>query len=125
MKNIQHMSKAELAKFIQSSQEELKRRDNIDKATKEIRRILSEYSISIHDIDLKVFSSVKATGRSNKMPKLPKNKDKRRSVIPKYKAQNGSAQWSGRGRAPKWVVEICESEGIDIKTFKQQDRFKC
>ena len=35
----------------------------------------------------------------------------------KHVSPNGEKSWSGRGRAPLWVVEICQREGIDLHAF--------
>ena len=38
-------------------------------------------------------------------------------------SQDGSKKWSGRGRTPSWVVEICRSKGISVEGFKSDSRF--
>ena len=38
---------------------------------------------------------------------------------PKYANPQGADRWSGRGRAPSWVMELCTKEGIDLADFKK------
>ena len=58
-----------------------------------------------------------------KKTKVPGGKDNRAIVAAKFKSLDSSETWTGRGRAPKWVVGQCESEGMSIEAFKQDDRF--
>ena len=125
MKNLKRLSKEQINKIISESQTELNRRKNIDAATLEIRSVLERHNIAFEDIDVKKIMDKSLTVRSNKKTKIAKPTDQRRSVKAKYRDPNGKATWTGRGRSPGWVTNICQKEGIDIKTFKNDDRFKC
>ena len=48
----------------------------------------------------------------------------RDSVAAKYRNPHGSDTWSGRGRPPRWVVEIMDSNGLDIDAFKASSAYK-
>jgi DNA-binding protein H-NS len=50
--------------------------------------------------------------------------DQRSAVAPKYLNPNGKERWTGRGRTPGWVMNICEQENIDIENFKLDPRFR-
>lgn len=43
---------------------------------------------------------------------------------PKYRNPNGSETWSGRGKPPRWVVDLMDANGLDIQSFKSDHRFK-
>lgn len=77
---------------------------------------LAEADLSIHDLYpelAKVGKGKKATGTGS-----------REAVAAKYRNPNGSETWSGRGRPPRWVVEIMDASGLTIEAFKETDHYK-
>ena len=62
--------------------------------------------------------------RTAKAKRRSQTPDKRKTVSAKFRDLNSGAQWSGRGKAPKWVLEICSAEKISLEKFKQDGRFK-
>ena len=77
---------------------------------------LAEADLSIHDLYpelAKVGKGKKATGTGS-----------REAVAAKYRTPNGPETWSGRGRPPRWVVEIMEASGLTIEAFKETDHYK-
>jgi len=128
MPKLSKLTKTQLDKMLLDAQAELNRREGMTKAEKEIRAILKKYSITIGDIDLAALrsnaeSSRKGKAGAKKKAKGASGKDNRASVAAKFKSLDGSQTWTGRGRAPKWVVSQCESEGISVDAFKQDARF--
>ena len=128
MPKLSKLTKTQLDKMLLDAQAELNRREGVTKAEKEIRAILKKYSITIGDIDLAALrsnaeSSRKGKAGAKKKAKGASGKDNRASVAAKYKSLDGSEIWTGRGRAPKWVISQCESEGISVEAFKQDARF--
>jgi DNA-binding protein H-NS len=124
MTNLSKLTKTQLGKILADTQSELKRRDGIASAEKEIRAILKKYSITLNDIDLGALKSGTRAGRSpNSSKGGGRKKDQRASVAAKFKNPNSADTWTGRGRAPKWVANLCDSEGITVDAFKQDARF--
>lgn len=102
---------------------ELERREHIQDANAEIMAILKKYKITLQDIDLQALNKKnisKNGSRAKPNTSVPK---KRARAKAKYANQEGTEKWSGRGRAPLWVVEICKNEGIDEASFKKDSRF--
>jgi DNA-binding protein H-NS len=125
MTTLKKLSAAQLNKLIDETQAELTRRKNIATATVEIHSTLKKYKIDIKDIDLDKLAKTGARGNTKKLTQLTKSCDQRSTVTAKYKDPRSAATWTGRGRTPAWVQRICQSEGIDIKEFKKDDRFHC
>jgi DNA-binding protein H-NS len=105
------------------------------KALAEIKKILTKYKLRAEDIDwrqlnktTKAGNKKKLSSKSNAAVKIKANErlkpDQRSSVAPKYLNPNGKEKWTGRGRTPGWVTNICEQENIDIENFKLDPRFK-
>ena len=121
MSKLSKLTKTQLDKMLSDTQAELSRREGVTKAEKEIRGILKKYSITIGDIDL---SALRPSADGSRKGKAGvKRKANRASVAAKFKSLDGSETWTGRGRAPKWVVSQCESEGISVDAFKEDARF--
>jgi len=125
MTTLKKLSAARLNKIIVETQAELTRRKNIDAATVEIRSILKKYKVNFQDIDLSTATKTGGKRSIKKRAKATKSRDQRSTVEAKYKDPNSAATWTGRGRTPVWVQDICQNEGIDIDGFKKDDRFRC
>lgn len=128
MPKLSKLTKTQLGKMLLDAQAELNRREGVTKAEKEIRTILKKYSIAIGDIDMAALrssaeSSRKGKAGAKKKAKRAGVKDDRASVAAKFKSLDGSETWTGRGRAPKWVVSQCEREGMSVEAFKEDERF--
>ena len=100
------------------------RRKNIEAATIEIRSILKKYKIDFQDVNLNITTKTGGKSSTKKRAKGTKSRDQRSTVKAKYKDPNSAATWTGRGRTPAWVQDICQNEGIDIGGFKKEDRFR-
>lgn len=135
MANVSKLTSSELEKILAQARDELARRDSMDKAFAEIKKILEKYNLRAENIDwrqlnktAKASNKKKPSNKSNFAVKIKVKKrskpDQRSLVAPKYFNPNGKERWTGRGRTPGWVINICEQENIDIKNFKQDPRFK-
>jgi DNA-binding protein H-NS len=107
----------------------------MSKALADIKKVLTKYKLWAEDIDwrqlnktTKTGNKKKLSGKSNAAVKIKAKdrlkSDQRSSVAPKYLNPNGKEKWTGRGRMPGWVMNICDQENIDIENFKLDPRFK-
>ena len=100
---------SESIKQLESQIEELKNKIAIKKVEQQelakikIDEILRAYGVNIEDLY-----------RSDKIKEKKINQEKYRF---------GENSWSGRGRAPKWVLRICEEQGINLEEFKSLDKY--
>ena len=134
MKNIKKLSDSELASTARQIEAEAKLRANRKAATKAILTVLKKHKLSVADLselglkaDRKTKRATKAPAKASKanpVAKKAKGTDKRTKVAMKYKNPTSSEQWTGRGRAPKWVAEILTKRKITIAQFKNDGRYK-
>jgi len=135
MNNIPKMTNSELKRVLCEAKDELARRDNMSKALADIKKILTKYKLRTEDINwlqlnktTKTGTKKKLSGKSNAAVKMKAKgrlkPDQRSAVAPKYLNPNGNEKWTGRGRTPSWVMNICEQENIDIENFKLDPRFR-
>ena len=128
MSKLKKLTDKQLNKMVLDTQAELKRREDVSIAAKEISAVLKRYSITIDDIDLDTLRP-KALGSSNGKSEAGRKveaktiNDNRKTVAPKYESLDGNESWTGRGRAPKWVMIECEKKGINLDAFKKDKRF--
>ena len=141
--SLKNLSSAELNKIIAKTHEEVERRQSIKLAEQEIKKILSKHNVTFFDLGLKQLKRhnrlrlQKATPKVNSKKRPSPKKvdpnietrqkprtDNRANVSPKYINPEGVKVWSGRGRAPSWVNDICEVENISLQKFKLDGRFK-
>ena len=125
MTELSNLSETQLKKRIQETQAELAHRTAIFNATKEIKKILQTNNLTVDDNNIKQLLLNSSSKSANRViGKTSKQKKKRAKVAPKFKSFNTSQKWTGRGRAPKWVVALCEAENITIEAFKNDPRFQ-
>ena len=140
MSSLERLSANQLNKMLKEAKIELKRREIINEARKDIQAVLKKYNINIHDLDLNFSNRKTATKKAatkkstNKktLSKKPRTKkaaakalregDQRTVVAPKYHNIATGEKWSGRGRAPVWVTNLCTAENINIEEFKSRSR---
>ena len=136
MSSLKNISDSQLNKMLAETKAEMNRRENIDRAHKEIRAICKKYNVTIADLEFGLTRKIaKPNKNSQKKSFSSKSKfkkhtgsvehknDRRGFVAPKYRKPASNETWSGRGRAPMWVTEICKAENIDIEQFKADSRF--
>ena len=135
MANIPKMTNSELERVLSEAKDELARRDNMGKALADIKKVLIKYKLRAEDIDWRQLNKTTKAGNKKKLSRKSNTAvkikakemlkaDQRSSVAPKYLNPNGNEKWTGRGRTPSWVINICEQENIDIENFKLDPRFK-
>lgn len=120
MKSINKLSKTDLHSMIKQAEAELAQRDHREKAVLEINKIIQSRGLSKKDL-MDMMGQFNF-GRSKKI--ALKASGSRGKVTPKYRNPVSGDTWTGRGRAPKWVNDICASYGIDVNVFKSDPRFK-
>ena len=108
----------QLKQVISDASLALTRRQKVEKAMVEIQRISKKYKLSKEEL-----KTVLVLIQSSKAVSTSKPKSARAKVEPKYQSQDGAKNWTGRGRTPSWVVEICRSEGLTVEGFKSDPRF--
>ena len=115
--DLKKLSNTELKKVQETAADELKRRNQMQGLETKIARLILKHGCSFHDIDwesIKIFLKKQAAVKSS---------SQRASVKPKYADPNRANFWSGRGRAPKWVVDLCEKERLNIVEFKSTEKY--
>lgn len=46
------------------------------------------------------------------------------ATSPKYRNPHGFETWTGRGRPPRWVVDIMEAQNLSLEAFKMSNEYK-
>ena len=113
-----NLNTKQLKKVISEASSALNRRQKVEKAMIEIQRVAKKYKLSKDELKTLLVSV-----QSSKAVSTSKPKSVRAKVEPKYRSQDGSKKWTGRGRTPSWVVEICQSKGLTVEGFKSDSRF--
>ena len=126
MKNLHLLNIKELKKLNQETEDEIGRRSRLNEALAQIEKIIHEHNISYGDLQ-PLFKRKAKQPTPKAKPKSYKNaraRDRRKKVSPKYVCQSSQNQWSGRGRPPAWVKDICAKSGIDIAAFKDDPAYR-
>ena len=116
--DLDQLDAKQLKNIIIDANTALKRRQKVEKTATEIQRIIRKHGLNKDD--LKILLSGLQAVKTNSASKVKATRSK---VEPKYINQDGSKKWTGRGRSPSWVTEVCQNEGITIEQFKQDARF--
>ena len=73
----------------------------------------------------------KGVGSVNKQTKRRKrsktaqvSKGRTQKVPARYQSPDGANKWSGRGRTPIWVKDLCADKGLDLAQFKDSPLYK-
>lgn len=85
------------------SQAKEERKKEISGVVAEIKAKMAEYGLTPADLGFGGAKASKAGGKKSTVP-------------PKYRDPATGATWSGRGRAPKWIVEA-EKRGVKREKF--------
>jgi DNA-binding protein H-NS len=82
----------------------------------DIEKMLSDAGVSLSDIypelNKKKAASAKGKGKGSS------------EVKALFKDPVSGVTWSGRGRAPKWVTELCDQKGVSLEQFKSNPEFR-
>ena len=108
----------QLKQVISKASSALNRRQKVEKAMVEVQRVAKKYKLSKEELKTVLVSIHSSKSVSKSKPKSVGTK-----VEPKYQSQDASKTWTGRGRTPSWVVEICRSKGLTVEGFKSDSRF--
>ena len=86
----------------------------------------AEFDARLAEADLTIFEIYPelAKGGKGKKSDGAAVAGNREAVAAKYRNPNGTEMWSGRGRPPRWVVDIMEASGLTIDEFKASDAYK-
>ena len=115
---LNNLDARQLKQVISDASSALNRRQKVEKAIVEIQRVSKKYKLNKEEL-----KTVLVSIQSSKAVSTSKPKSVRTKVEPKYQSQDGSKKWTGRGRTPSWVVEICRSKGLSVEGFKADSRF--
>ena len=117
MNAIKKLSGKELEKLIDQAASELESRKRIESLNRDIKKFLSKHKVSKAEL-----STLINTLKVNY--KAPKSKTRTvTKVSPKFRNPAGAETWTGRGRTPKWVAQICGSAGISVDEFKRSTQY--
>ena len=113
MNAIKNLSGKDLTKLIDQAAKELTQRKRMDALSKDIQRVIAKHKVSKSELA----SLIDMIRNETKISK--KTKTRAASKVPaKFKNPNGQETWTGRGRAPNWILEICETTGLTVAEFK-------
>ena len=113
MNAIKNLSGKDLTKLIDQAAKELTQRKRMDALSKDIQRVIAKHKVSKSELA----SLIDMIRNETKISK--KTKTRAASKVPaKFKNPNGQETWTGRGRAPNWILEICETTGLTVPEFK-------
>ena len=88
------------------------------------KRILEDVSLPVKATPIQ---PIRGEKNGNKKPVPAKGKGKAKAsgeVKALYQDPGSGVTWSGRGRSPKWVTEICDKKGLSIEKFKASPDFR-
>jgi DNA-binding protein H-NS len=83
-------------------------------------KMLADAGLSIGDVYPELVKSAKG-----KVKAKAKGKSSGTGTVQSaYKDPRSGATWAGRGRAPKWVTELCDEKGMNLQTFKASSEYR-
>ncbi|MGV0033621.1 MAG: H-NS family nucleoid-associated regulatory protein [Candidatus Azotimanducaceae bacterium WSBS_2022_MAG_OTU7] len=113
------LSGKDLAKLIEEAAKELAQRKRLEVLKKDIQAMLSKHKVKRSELP-NLIQAILSETKGRKSTKVRS----RSKVVPKFKNPNGSDAWSGRGRAPRWVSQICEANGLTVDEFKLSPAYR-
>ena len=116
------MTQSGLEKAYIDAKAELDRRKKINDIVVEVKAVFKKHRVRVSD-DL-IQKLIVDSDRSTKATVSRKKVKTQRTVAPKFSSVDGQQLWSGRGKTPNWVKQICDEEGLTIEEFKNHDNFK-
>jgi DNA-binding protein H-NS len=112
------LSDLEILSLIERARTEIARRKE---AGKDLLRAEIEAKLKNAGLDLgDLFASERKTARA---ADKSKESNSQSGVAPKYKNHMSGETWSGRGRAPRWVIALLQERELSLEDFKQSDEF--
>ena len=108
MKSVSNLSQSELNNLISEASRELEARKRSEEVIRDIHKVLDKHGITKRERSA-LLDAAKSGGLAS--TRTPKRASKRKGVkvAPKYRCPTSGVTWTGRGRAPAWVVNACDS----------------
>ena len=122
MKSVSNLSQSELNNLISEASRELEARKRSEEVIRDIHKVLDKHGITKRERSA-FLDAAKSGGLASR--RTPKRASKRKGikVAPKYRCPTSGDTWTGRGRAPAWVVSTCDSNKLSIKAFKSDSTY--
>ena len=122
MKSVSNLSQSELNNLISEASRELEARKRSEEVIRDIHKVLDKHGITKRERSA-FLDAAKSGGLASR--RTPKRASKRKGikVAPKYRCPTSGDTWTGRGRAPAWVVNTCDSNKLSIKAFKSDSTY--
>lgn len=125
MNSVKKLSKKDLSILISNASKELEARKREELILKELEKVFDKHGVSrVEKLGLvKSLAKISKPSSRNQKGQPTRTNKKRVSVKPKYQHPSSRETWTGRGRAPKWVVALCEERKITLEAFKSGSEF--
>ena len=122
MKPVKSLSQSELNNLISEASRELEARKRSEAVVRDIHKVLDKHGIAKRERSA-LLDAAKSGGMAT--TRTPKRASKRKGVkvAPKYRCPISGDTWTGRGRAPAWVVKACDSNKLSIEAFKSDSTY--
>ena len=121
MKSVSSLSQSELNSPITEASRELEARKRSEAAIRDIHRVLDKHGTAKRER-----STLLDAAKSGLMAstRTPKRASKRKGIkVPKYRCPTSGDTWTGRGRAPAWVVNTCDSNKLSREAYKTDSTY--
>ena len=122
MKSVSSLSQSELNSLISEASRELEARKRSETVVRDIHKVLDKHGIVKRERSTFLQAAMNGGIASTRTPKRA-SKRKGVKVAPKYRCPTSGDTWTGRGRAPAWVVDICDSKKLSIEAFKSNSTY--
>ena len=125
MNSVKKLSKKDLSLLISNASKELEARKREELILKELQKVFDKHGVSrVEKLGLvKALAKPSRASGGNQRSQAKRTNKKRALVKPKYQHPSSRETWTGRGRAPKWVVALCEERKITLAAFKSSSDF--
>ena len=122
MKSVSNLSQSELNNLISEASRELEARKKSEAVIKDIHKVLDKHGIAKRERST-LLDAAKSGGLAS--TRTPRRASKRKGVkvAPKYRCPTSGKTWTGRGRAPAWVVNTCDLNKLSIEAFKSDSTY--
>ena len=122
MKSVSNLSQSELNNLISEASRELEARKRSEAVIRDIYKVFDKHGITKRERSA-FLDAAKSGGLAS--TRTPKRASKRKGVkvAPKYRCPTSGDTWTGRGRAPAWVVNTCDSNNLSIEAFKSDSTY--
>ena len=122
MKSVSSLSQSELNNLISEASRELEARKKSESIIRDIHKVLDKHGITKRERSVLLQAAMSGGMASTRTPKRA-SKRKGVKVAPKYRCPTSGDTWTGRGRAPAWVVEACKANKLSIAAFKSSSTY--